>query len=76
MFLSVLEWFASFDMGTSRLFMRVNDFEFYLPDEQIAHSATDRTGSRLLCLDGNSGEAIIVGSPILSSYYSLAICWC
>lgn len=36
--------------------MQVSDFEFHLPDEQIARfPATDRTGSRLLCLDGNSG---------------------
>ena len=36
--------------------MQVSDFEFDLPDEQIARfPAEDRTGSRLLCLDGNSG---------------------
>ncbi|UYM16582.1 tRNA preQ1(34) S-adenosylmethionine ribosyltransferase-isomerase QueA [Endozoicomonas euniceicola] len=37
--------------------MRVSDFDFDLPDEQIARfPAKERTGSRLLCLDGNSGE--------------------
>ncbi|WP_419835175.1 tRNA preQ1(34) S-adenosylmethionine ribosyltransferase-isomerase QueA [Endozoicomonas atrinae] len=37
--------------------MQVSDFDFDLPDEQIARfPAEDRTGSRLLCLDGNSGE--------------------
>ncbi|MET4693964.1 tRNA preQ1(34) S-adenosylmethionine ribosyltransferase-isomerase QueA [Endozoicomonas lisbonensis] len=37
--------------------MRVSDFDFDLPDEQIARfPAEERTGSRLLCLDGNSGE--------------------
>ena len=36
--------------------MQVSDFDFDLPDEQIARfPAEDRTGSRLLCLDGNSG---------------------
>ncbi|WP_422449557.1 MULTISPECIES: tRNA preQ1(34) S-adenosylmethionine ribosyltransferase-isomerase QueA [unclassified Endozoicomonas] len=37
--------------------MQVSDFDFDLPDEQIARfPAEDRTGSHLLCLDGNSGE--------------------
>ncbi len=37
--------------------MRVKDFHFDLPDELIARFPTpERTGSRLLCLDGNSGE--------------------
>lgn len=37
--------------------MRVSDFDFELPDELIARfPAQDRTGSRLLCLDGNSGH--------------------
>ena len=37
--------------------MRVSDFDFDLPDEQIARfPAKERTGSRLLCLDGHSGE--------------------
>nr|WP_286198108.1 tRNA preQ1(34) S-adenosylmethionine ribosyltransferase-isomerase QueA [Salinisphaera sp. G21_0] len=42
---------------TTGLSMQVSDFDFDLPDEQIARfPAEDRTGSRLLCLDGNSGE--------------------
>jgi S-adenosylmethionine:tRNA ribosyltransferase-isomerase len=37
--------------------MRVADFSFELPDELIArHPMTDRTASRLLTLDGNTGE--------------------
>lgn len=37
--------------------MRVSDFDFDLPDEQIARfPAEERTGSRLLCLEGNTGE--------------------
>ena len=37
--------------------MRVSDFDFELPDEQIARfPAENRTGSRLLKLDGTSGE--------------------
>ncbi|AMO56008.1 S-adenosylmethionine tRNA ribosyltransferase [Endozoicomonas montiporae] len=37
--------------------MRVSDFDFDLPDEQIARfPAKERTGSRLLCLEGDSGE--------------------
>ena len=36
--------------------MHLSDFNFDLPDQQIARfPAADRTGSRLLCLDGNSG---------------------
>lgn len=36
--------------------MQVSDFDFDLPAGQIARfPAEDRTGSRLLCLDGNSG---------------------
>jgi S-adenosylmethionine:tRNA ribosyltransferase-isomerase len=36
--------------------MRVKDFHFNLPDELIArHPAEKRTGSRLLCVDGDSG---------------------
>ncbi|RDE18426.1 tRNA preQ1(34) S-adenosylmethionine ribosyltransferase-isomerase QueA [Motiliproteus coralliicola] len=39
--------------------MRVDDFHFELPDELIArHPAEQRTGSRLLCVDGDSGELI------------------
>ena len=38
-------------------YMQVSDFDFDLPDEQIArYPAEQRTGSRLLCLDGASGE--------------------
>ncbi|WP_210395876.1 tRNA preQ1(34) S-adenosylmethionine ribosyltransferase-isomerase QueA [Motiliproteus sediminis] len=37
--------------------MRVKDFTFDLPDRLIARYPTEeRSGSRLLCLDGNSGE--------------------
>ncbi|MCF6361833.1 MAG: tRNA preQ1(34) S-adenosylmethionine ribosyltransferase-isomerase QueA [Gammaproteobacteria bacterium] len=37
--------------------MRRTDFHFDLPDELIAqHPAAERTASRLLCLDGSSGE--------------------
>ena len=37
--------------------MRVKDFHFELPDELIARFPTDeRTGSRLLCLEGDSGD--------------------
>lgn len=37
--------------------MRTSDFDFELPDELIAQfPAQRRSGSRLLCLDGNSGE--------------------
>lgn len=37
--------------------MRVSDFDFDLPDEQIARfPADERTGSRLLQLDGTSGD--------------------
>ena len=37
--------------------MQVSDFDFDLPDEQIArYPAEKRTGSRLLCLDGCSGK--------------------
>ncbi|ALO41017.1 tRNA preQ1(34) S-adenosylmethionine ribosyltransferase-isomerase QueA [Pseudoalteromonas phenolica] len=37
--------------------MRVADFSFELPDELIArHPMADRTSSRLLTLDGNTGE--------------------
>jgi S-adenosylmethionine:tRNA ribosyltransferase-isomerase len=36
--------------------MRVKDFHFELPDQLIArHPAEKRTGSRLLCVDGESG---------------------
>tara|TARA_R110002167_G_scaffold110673_3_gene281292 strand:+ start:425 stop:1465 length:1041 start_codon:yes stop_codon:yes gene_type:complete len=36
--------------------MRVNEFHFDLPDELIArHPAVKRTGSRLLCVEGDSG---------------------
>ena len=36
--------------------MHVRDFDFELPEELIArHPAAERTGSRLLCLDGPSG---------------------
>ncbi|WP_421866974.1 tRNA preQ1(34) S-adenosylmethionine ribosyltransferase-isomerase QueA [Motiliproteus sp.] len=39
--------------------MRVDDFHFELPDELIArHPAEQRTGSRLLCVDGDSGELV------------------
>ncbi|HEY5718543.1 MAG TPA: tRNA preQ1(34) S-adenosylmethionine ribosyltransferase-isomerase QueA [Motiliproteus sp.] len=37
--------------------MRVKDFSFELPDHLIARFPTpERSGSRLLCLDGDSGE--------------------
>ena len=37
--------------------MRVADFSFELPDELIArHPKKERTSSRLLTLDGNSGQ--------------------
>jgi len=37
--------------------MQRQDFSYELPDELIAHHPTpDRTGSRLLCLDGNTAE--------------------
>ncbi|MEH6389646.1 MAG: tRNA preQ1(34) S-adenosylmethionine ribosyltransferase-isomerase QueA [Pseudomonas profundi] len=37
--------------------MRVSDFQFDLPDDLIAHHPlAERRGSRLLCLDGPSGE--------------------
>lgn len=37
--------------------MRVSDFDYQLPDELIArYPKTERTSSRLLCLDGPSGE--------------------
>ncbi|WP_330926114.1 tRNA preQ1(34) S-adenosylmethionine ribosyltransferase-isomerase QueA [Candidatus Sororendozoicomonas aggregata] len=37
--------------------MQVKDFDFDLPDAQIArYPAKNRTGSRLLCLDGPSGK--------------------
>ncbi|MEH6625045.1 MAG: tRNA preQ1(34) S-adenosylmethionine ribosyltransferase-isomerase QueA [Motiliproteus sp.] len=37
--------------------MHVKDFHFDLPDELIARFPTaERTGSRLLCVDGDSGE--------------------
>ncbi|MFT6914194.1 MAG: S-adenosylmethionine:tRNA ribosyltransferase-isomerase [Motiliproteus sp.] len=36
--------------------MRVNEFHFDLPEELIArHPADERTGSRLLCVEGDSG---------------------
>ncbi len=39
--------------------MRVKDFHFDLPDQLIArHPAEKRTGSRLLCVDGNSGAIV------------------
>ncbi len=41
------------------LSMQVSDFDFDLPDGQIARfPAEDRTGSRLLCLDGDSGATV------------------
>ena len=37
--------------------MRLSDFHYELPDELIAqHPAAQRGASRLLCLDGPSGE--------------------
>lgn len=37
--------------------MRTTDFDFYLPENLIAqHPATERTASRMLHLDGNSGK--------------------
>lgn len=37
--------------------MRVSDFHYDLPEELIAHYPTpERTGSRLLCLDGRTGD--------------------
>jgi S-adenosylmethionine:tRNA ribosyltransferase-isomerase len=42
--------------------MRVSDFSFDLPTELIARfPKTDRTGSRLMLLDGNSGEIADLG---------------
>ncbi|MCH8550532.1 MAG: tRNA preQ1(34) S-adenosylmethionine ribosyltransferase-isomerase QueA [Natronospirillum sp.] len=39
--------------------MRVSDFDYQLPDDLIARYPTEqRTGSRLLSLDGNSGEMV------------------
>jgi S-adenosylmethionine:tRNA ribosyltransferase-isomerase len=39
------------------LLMRRQDFHYDLPDELIAFApATERSGSRLLCLEGNTGE--------------------
>ena len=39
--------------------MKRQDFQFELPDELIArHPAEHRSASRLLCLDGNSGEIV------------------
>ena len=37
--------------------MKTQDFDFYLPPHLIAqHPAQERTGSRMLCLDGNTGN--------------------
>ena len=37
--------------------MNIQDFDFFLPSELIAQFPTEqRTGSRLLCLDGSTGE--------------------
>lgn len=37
--------------------MKTQDFDFYLPPQLIAqHPAQERTASRMLCLDGNSGN--------------------
>ena len=37
--------------------MKTQDFDFYLPPQLIAqHPAQERTASRMLCLDGNSGD--------------------
>jgi S-adenosylmethionine:tRNA ribosyltransferase-isomerase len=37
--------------------MKTQDFDFYLPSQLIAqHPAQERTASRMLCLDGNSGN--------------------
>lgn len=39
--------------------MQASDFDFNLPDEQIArYPAEQRTGSRLLCLDGSNGAIV------------------
>ena len=39
--------------------MRVNEFHFDLPNELIArHPAEKRTGSRLLCVEGDSGAIV------------------
>ena len=36
--------------------MQLSDFDYYLPDELIAHYPGEtRSGSRLLCLDRHSG---------------------
>ncbi|WP_026958921.1 tRNA preQ1(34) S-adenosylmethionine ribosyltransferase-isomerase QueA [Aliagarivorans taiwanensis] len=46
--------------------MRVADFSFELPDELIArYPKQQRTDSRLLCLDGNSGELVHAQFPDL-----------
>lgn len=37
--------------------MKTQDFDFYLPPQLIAqHPAQERTASRMLCMDGNSGN--------------------
>ena len=37
--------------------MRLKDFSYHLPDTLIAYyPAEDRTGSRLMCLDGDTGK--------------------
>ena len=39
--------------------MNLSDFDYHLPEELIAqHPATERTGSRLLHLDGNTGALV------------------
>ena len=39
--------------------MNLSDFDYHLPEELIAqHPATERTGSRLLHLDGNTGVLV------------------
>ena len=37
--------------------MKTQDFDFYLPSHLIAqHPAQERTASRMLCLDGATGD--------------------
>lgn len=54
--------------------MQVSDFHFDLPDELIArYPQPERTASRLLQLDGNSGELSMARLRMYLSKYSRAI---
>lgn len=49
--------------------MRVSDFQFDLPDRLIArHPLAERRASRLLCLDGSSGDVVHRGFADLLGY--------